>query len=109
MATKPPAKSPRKTSSPKTSAAKQPTPINSHPSATAVAVEDAPNLSVLKHPPHSSIQPSTTTVHPSMEEEIRRRAYELYEERGRLHGFEQEDWARAEAEIRSKYQQEKSA
>ena len=82
---------------------------NSHPSAAAVAVEDAPSISVLKHAPHSSVQPSTTTVHPSMEEEIRRRAYELYEERGRLHGFEQEDWARAEAEIRSKYQQEKSA
>jgi len=44
-----------------------------------------------------------------MEEEIRRRAYELYEERGRLHGFEQEDWARAEQEVRNKYQQEKSA
>jgi hypothetical protein len=44
-----------------------------------------------------------------MEEQIRQRAYQLYEERGCQHGFEQEDWARAEAEIRDKYQQEKSA
>ena len=105
MATKPPADRPRKTSSPKKSVTKQPTPINSHPSAgnsypgatnnyppSAAAVENAPN----------------TSVQPSMEEQIRQRAYELYEERGRHHGFEQEDWARAEAEIRNKYQ-EKSA
>jgi len=31
--------------------------------------------------------------------EIRRRAYELYEQRGRADGHCREDWARAEAEI----------
>lgn len=110
MATKPPAKTPRKTSA-KKSAVKQPTPINSRPSAssTVSALEDAPNASVLEHAPHSSVQPSSTTVHPSIEEEIRRRAYELYEERGRHDGFEQQDWARAEEEVRGKYQREKSA
>ncbi len=107
MATKPPVKSPRKASSTKKSGAKQPTPINSHSSVTSL--EDAPDSFVLEHAPHSSVQPSTTTAHPSIEEEIRRRAYELYEERGRRHGFEQEDWARAEEEVRNKYQQEKSA
>ncbi|HEV2990543.1 MAG TPA: DUF2934 domain-containing protein [Candidatus Angelobacter sp.] len=91
MATKPPVNSPRKTSSSKKSVTKQPTPINSYSNATIT--ESAP----------------TPSPQPMMEEEIRRRAYELYEERGRQHGFEQEDWARAEAEIRSKYQQEKSA
>jgi hypothetical protein len=90
MATKPPAERPRKTSSPKKSVTKQPTPINSRQSA------------VLENTPVTSTQPG-------IEEEIRRRAYELYEERGRLHGFEQEDWARAEAEIRNKYQRGKSA
>lgn len=40
---------------------------------------------------------------PDLEEEIRRRAYELYEERGREHGFDQDDWLRAEAEVRSRY------
>lgn len=44
-----------------------------------------------------------------MEEEIRRRAYELYEQRGRQEGSHEEDWSRAEEEIRSKYQREKSA
>lgn len=31
--------------------------------------------------------------------EIRRRAYELYEKRGRVNGYAQEDWAQAEAEV----------
>lgn len=33
------------------------------------------------------------------EEEIRRRAYELYEARGREDGHDVEDWLEAEAEI----------
>lgn len=33
------------------------------------------------------------------QELIRLRAYELYEERGRIDGFAQEDWLRAETEI----------
>lgn len=42
-------------------------------------------------------------------EQIRYRAYELFIERGRIDGFDQEDWARAEAEILAKFQREKSA
>jgi hypothetical protein len=38
----------------------------------------------------------------NMEEEIRRRAYELYEKRGGEHGRAQEDWFQAEAEIRAR-------
>jgi hypothetical protein len=34
-----------------------------------------------------------------LEEEIRRRAYELYEERGYVDGSEVEDWLQAEREI----------
>jgi hypothetical protein len=33
------------------------------------------------------------------EDEIRRRAYELFEERGRISGYEHEDWLTAEREI----------
>jgi hypothetical protein len=44
-----------------------------------------------------------------LEEEIRMRAYQIYVERGGQHGFDQDDWARAEKEILSKYQREKSA
>jgi hypothetical protein len=32
-------------------------------------------------------------------EQIRERAYQLYEERGRIEGFAEEDWLQAEAEI----------
>jgi hypothetical protein len=39
----------------------------------------------------------------NVEEEIRRRAYELFEHRGKQHGYEQEDWARAEAEVLARY------
>jgi DUF2934 family protein len=35
----------------------------------------------------------------NLEEQIRRRAYELYERRGREHGHDLEDWVRARAEI----------
>lgn len=38
----------------------------------------------------------------SIEEQIRRRAYELYEQRGREDGSDLEDWYRAEAEIAQK-------
>lgn len=37
---------------------------------------------------------------PSIEDEIRRRAFELFEERGGQEGRELEDWLRAESEIR---------
>lgn len=55
----------------------------------------------------SAKKPSVTTM-PSpgnshgfenMEEEVRRRAYELYEQRGRQDGMAEEDWLRAEAEV----------
>jgi hypothetical protein len=46
-----------------------------------------------------------------IEESIRRRAYELYEERGRVDGFALDDWLQAEAEIlgRQKGQKVKAA
>ena len=44
-----------------------------------------------------------------IQEQIRVRAYELFEQRGRHAGSEHEDWVRAESEILLKYQREKSA
>ena len=41
----------------------------------------------------------TTTTEQNREDQIRTRAYELYEARGREDGHAQEDWLRAEAEI----------
>jgi len=37
-----------------------------------------------------------------LEDEIRRRAYELYEQSGREHGHDVEDWLRAEEEVKHK-------
>jgi hypothetical protein len=45
---------------------------------------------------------AATGAHPNLEEEIRRHAYELYEERGREDGHDLDDWFRAEAEISAK-------
>ena len=36
------------------------------------------------------------------EEYIRRRAYEIWEQRGRQHGKDADDWFRAESEVRGK-------
>ncbi len=38
----------------------------------------------------------------NIEEQIRYRAYELYVERGGTHGMDQEDWFRAETELRKR-------
>jgi hypothetical protein len=44
-----------------------------------------------------------------IDEEIRIRAYELFEQRGRQEGSHDQDWARAEAEVLTKYRRDKSA
>ena len=44
-----------------------------------------------------------------IEKEIRIRAYELFEERGRLEGYDREDWTRAETEVLARYRRDKSA
>lgn len=44
-----------------------------------------------------------------LEAEIRRRAYELYEQRGRTPGHENEDWLVAESEIRGRNNPQQSA
>jgi hypothetical protein len=36
-----------------------------------------------------------------IEQQIQQRAYELYEQRGRTHGHELDDWLQAECEIKS--------
>ena len=44
-----------------------------------------------------------------VESEIRRRAYELYEQRGCLEGYEKEDWLVAEREVMARYDHQHSA
>jgi Protein of unknown function (DUF2934) len=54
--------------------------------------------------PKTKKTPTPITVAPqkNIEERIRRRAYELYEARGREDGRALEDWLQAEAEITGK-------
>ena len=47
-------------------------------------------------------QPASPITDPNLEEEIRRRAYEFYEARGREDGHDVEDWLRAEMELMSR-------
>ena len=41
-------------------------------------------------------EPATAAV---LQEQIQRRAYELYEQRGKVHGFDLDDWLQAENEV----------
>jgi hypothetical protein len=50
-----------------------------------------------KKPPATPVSES-----PELENQIRQRAYELYEARGREDGHDLEDWLRAEEEITAK-------
>ena len=45
----------------------------------------------------------------NVEDEIRRRAYELYKQRGTATGSAAEDWLAAEREVRQRYRQQQSA
>ena len=44
-----------------------------------------------------------------LEDAIRRRAYEIYVQRGRADGFELDDWVQAEAEVRGPREVPKAA
>jgi Protein of unknown function (DUF2934) len=50
-----------------------------------------------------------TVVPINLEDEIRRRAYEIYEQRGYLPGHEHDDWFTAEREVLARYSQQRSA
>ena|ERR1700739_3734464 len=97
MATKP--SKPRKTTSAKQGAAQPKSTVT--PIAQGTNVADAAN-----RPFQAEHRPSGDQ---RIQEEIRIRAYQLFEQRGRMEGFHDEDWARAEAEILAKYRRDKSA
>lgn len=50
--------------------------------------------------PHKN--PERVQTPEKIQEQIRQRAYELYEERGRDNGHELEDWLQAESEVTGK-------
>ena len=49
------------------------------------------------HPPKKL--PTAINEPQELEDQVRERAYELYEERGRQDGHDEEDWLRAKEEI----------
>ena len=53
----------------------------------------------------ASYETTNSLVPINLEDEIRRRAYEIFEERCGASGNEAEDWFRAEREVRSRYEQ----
>jgi sortase A len=59
--------------------------------------ELASNVTSIRRPPNTPARWASTP--PQMEEVVRRRAYEFYEQRGRQDGQAQEDWLRAEEEV----------
>ena len=68
------------------------------PPVTATA-RDAPTLQGMKTDSRASVVPI------NLEDEIRRRAYELSQRRGFASGHETEDWLRAESEVLQRYRQ----
>ncbi len=67
------------------------------------------NGSKKNNSPDTTLQSTTETkrniIPINLEDEIRRRAYEIFEERGGTPGDENEDWLRAEREVLARYQQ----
>jgi hypothetical protein len=74
-----------------------------------------PNKQVITMPEVSStpqVRKNTSQGSPTpidIEAQIRARAYELYQERGCAPGLENDDWARAEREVRARLSHQQSA
>jgi hypothetical protein len=61
---------------------------------------EARKIEVVKHESRKNVVPI------NLEDEIRRRAYELYQQRNAGTGNEAEDWLAAEREVRQRYRQQ---
>jgi len=61
-------------------------------------------LGVVKTEPRKNV-----VVPINLDDEIRRRAYELYQQRGSAPGNEAEDWFAAEREVRERYQRQQQS
>jgi Protein of unknown function (DUF2934) len=75
----------------------------------AAEVKVAPEprkLGVVKTEPRKNAAPSINLFPINLEDEIRRRAYELYLQRGTAPGGEAEDWLAAEREIKQRYRKQ---
>jgi hypothetical protein len=73
---------------------------NSEPAATEAPRPEARKLGVVKSDSRTNIVPI------NLEDEVRRRAYELYQQRGCMAGYETQDWLTAEREVMQRYRQQ---
>ena len=62
---------------------------------------EAPQASSARRKAQTSAESYESDGQIDLRESIARRAYEIYEERGRCHGDDINDWLRAEAEVKS--------
>jgi DUF2934 family protein len=76
------------------------TPAEAKVAAEPKAASEGRKFEVMKTEPRKNVIPI------NLEDEIRRRAYELYQQRGSRSGSEAEDWLTAEREIRQRYHQQ---
>jgi hypothetical protein len=87
------------------------TPAEAAPEARRVT-PDPRKLEMVKNEPRKNVVPinrAPSNLPINLEDEIRRRAYELYLQRGTAAGSEAEDWLAAEREVRQRYQKQQSA
>jgi hypothetical protein len=76
------------------------------------SVSEPRKLEMVKAEPRKKVVPinrAPINFPSNLEDEIRRRAYELYLQRGTASGSEAEDWLTAEREVRQRYQKQQSA
>jgi hypothetical protein len=79
-------------------------------SAAEIAERRAPEIVSTAQPAGGTARNAVITGNAKLNpDDVRRRAYELYEERGRLDGFHEEDWHRAERELRARQEKETRA
>jgi hypothetical protein len=89
------------------------------PEVKAVAAETVPSMSApettlasetrkfeIKRSEPRKSEARKNVIPINLEDEIRRRAYELYQQRGPASGSEAEDWLTAEREVRQRYHQQ---
>ena len=80
-------------------------PVGSNGGSESKVGSDARKFEVMKSEVMKT-DPRKNLVPINLEDEIRRRAYEIYEQRGASSGSEAEDWLTAEREVRQRYRQQ---
>jgi hypothetical protein len=88
-------------------------PSETNPEATSVAPAEAVGVPVALSGENGKSRSKKAASRPSvvpfsLEEEIRRRAFELYTQRGATSGSETDDWLVAEREILDRYQEHRA-